>query len=163
MKRIYLFLGAVLLSSASLFTACKSDNNNVDLPPTVNFVTGANYISSNDTLTVNTQFQVKILAVANVTSGSKIQSLKLTRVFNLQSSDTTYSGFNDATLSLIITFPGIPEPGQENIEFKVTDKDGQSATINLTIAWTAVVGRPDWQFRDEGADGEININVKVEK
>lgn len=157
MKRIFLFLGAIMLTSAALLTSCTSDNT-VDTPPTVNFVAGAGFISEDATLTVNTPFQVKILAEANATSQSKIESLKVTRVFDLQSSDTTYGGFNDATLSLTISFPGVPQTGVESIEFKVTDKDGFSSTISLQITWETAAGGPidTWEMRILGSWNNVD-------
>jgi hypothetical protein len=157
MKRIFLFLGAIILTSVALLTSCTSDNT-VDTPPTVNFVAGAGFISDDATLTVSTPFQIKILAEANATSQSKIESLKVTRVFDLQSSDTTYGGFNDVTLSLTISFPGVPQPGVESIEFKVTDKDGFSSTISLQITWETAAGGPidTWEMRILGSWNNVD-------
>jgi hypothetical protein len=157
MKKVFLFLGAIMLTSGALFTSCTTDNT-VDTPPTVSFVAGAGFISDDATLTVNTPFEVKILAEANVTSGSKISSLKVTRVFGLQSSDTTYSGFNDATLTMTISFPGVSQTGDENIEFKVTDKDGFSSTISLLITWESAAGDPidTWEMRILGSWNNVD-------
>jgi hypothetical protein len=152
MKKVFLFLGAIMISGVTLLTSC-TEENPADTPPTVSFVAGAGFISDDATLTVNTPFEVKILAEANATSGSKISSLKVTRVFGLQSSDTTYSGFNDATLTMTISFPGVSQTGDENIEFKVTDKDGFSSTISLLITWETAAGGPidTWEMRILGS------------
>ena len=63
MKRLFLFLAAIMLASMSLLTSCTEDNP-VDTPPTISFVTGAGFISGDATLTVSTPFTIKILAEA---------------------------------------------------------------------------------------------------
>jgi hypothetical protein len=133
MKKIFLFLGAILISSATLLTSCTTDNSNPGaLPPTIGFVAGPNFISNDATIITGTQFTIKVLAEANVTSATKLQSLKITRVFNLNSWDTTLT-FNESTYTLEANFVAQTQAGVEKIEFKVTDKDGESATISLQI------------------------------
>jgi len=131
MKRVFLFLGAIMISSVTLLTSCTEDDP-VDTPPTISFVAGANYISGDATLTVNTPFIIKILAEENVTSGSNLKSLKITRVFNLQTWDTTLT-FNESTYTLEASFIAQSEPGVERIEFIVTDNDGQTDMADLQI------------------------------
>lgn len=132
MKRSLLFALGVLLSSVLFFTACTDDEEPLDQPPTIEFVAGGSFVSSNTTLTVNTPFTVKVLAEANVTSASKIQSLKISRVFNLQTWDTTLT-YNDASFSLEVTFTSMATAGLERITFEITDKAGQKASKFLDI------------------------------
>jgi hypothetical protein len=137
MKKYLLFFGAIVLFSATLLiSSCTTDNTTTDLPPTIEFVAGAGYISGNATLTVDSQFSIKVLAQSNVTSGTKLESMKITRVFNLSSWDTTLT-FSETTYTLISSFFARSTEGVEKIEFKVTDKDGQSATISLQITTQA--------------------------
>jgi hypothetical protein len=134
MKKAIFFLGAFILASVTLFTSCSDEENPVDYPPTIILVAGANYISDDATVTVDTTFTIKILAEANA-SGAKLQSLKVTRVFNLQSYDTTYSvpsGSQDI-FSPEITFTAMPDEGEERIEFKIIAKDGLTAIVDLII------------------------------
>jgi hypothetical protein len=140
MKRILMFLGAIMLSSMMLFTACTDDSDPVDLPPSISFVAGTGFISDDETVTVNTPFVVKILAQANATSGAKIQSISITRIFNNQTVGDTSFLFNDATVTFEITFMSYPEAGVENIEFEATDKDGQKDKITLQITTQATAG-----------------------
>ena len=135
-----MFLGAIMLSSMMLFTACTDDSDPVDLPPSISFVAGAGFISDDETVTVNTPFVVKILAQANATSGAKIQSISITRIFNNQTVGDTSFLFNDATVTFEITFMSYPEAGVENIEFEATDKDGQKDKITLQITTQATAG-----------------------
>jgi hypothetical protein len=133
MKKYLLFFGAIVLFSATLFiSSCTSDNTTADLPPTIEFVAGSGYISGDATLTVDSPFSVKVLAESNVTSGTKLESMKITRIFNLSTWDTTLT-FSETTYTLISSFIARSTAGVEKIEFKVTDKDGQSATTSLQI------------------------------
>jgi hypothetical protein len=134
MKKYLLFFGAIVLFSATLFiSSCTTDNTTVDLPPSISFVAGTGYVSGNTTVVVSTPFVVKILAEANVTSGSKIASVKITRIINNQTVGDTTFPFNDATVTFEVTFMSYSLADIENIEFKATDKDGQSKTISLQI------------------------------
>jgi hypothetical protein len=153
MKRYLLFFGAIMLFSATLLTSCTSDNNPVDLPPSISFVAGSGYVSGNTTVTVSTPFVVKILAEANATSGTKIESVQITRIISNQIvGDTTFS-FNDATVTFEVTFMSYSQVGFENIEFKATDKDGQSKTISLQITTEEPAGDPidSWTERIMGS------------
>ena len=166
MKRVFLFLTAILLTSVTLFTSCTEDTTE-SLPPSIEFVAGAGYISDDATLTVNTAFTIKILAEENVTSGSKLKSLKITRVFNLQTWDTTLT-FSESTYTLEAGFVAQATEGDERIEFKVTDNDGETAMIDLQIttqeagstidSWTErILG--SWNNPTGSSFASINGNV----
>lgn len=159
MKRIFLFLGAIMLVSVTMFTSCTEDTEPADLPPSISFVTGANYISDDATMTADTTFKVKILAESNTTSNTKLASLKITRVFGLNSQDTTYNDPNgESTFTAEITFTAVQVEGVERIEFKVTDKDGQSATIDLQITTVLPAGDIDyWSQRILGSWNNLDI------
>jgi hypothetical protein len=132
MKRIILFLSAILISSVTLFTSCTEDTTTPDLPPSISFVAGANYISADATIDISTNFTVKILVEPNVTSGKVVESLKVTGTFNnTLVRDTTFA-LNNAT-TMEITFVAASTVGEENLEFTAIDKDNQSAKISLKI------------------------------
>jgi len=132
MKKTLIFTLSLLISSALFFSSCNDDDEPLNQPPTISFVSGANFISGDATLKVNESFTVKILAEANTASGSKIQTLKISRVFNLQSWDTTLT-YNDATFTLEATFKAASQTGIERYTFEITDKAGQKASIYLDI------------------------------
>ncbi len=135
-----MFLGVIMLSSMMLLTSCTDETDPVDLPPSISFVAGSGFISANSTVTVNTPFVVKILAQANATSGAKIESISVTRIFNNQVVGDTSFLFNDATVTFELTFMSSPEAGLENIEFEAKDKDGQKDKISLQITTQATAG-----------------------
>ncbi|MBW6458996.1 MAG: hypothetical protein K0B08_00335 [Bacteroidales bacterium] len=132
MKKTLLFALSLLISSVLFLSSCTDDDEPLNQPPTISFVAGANFISSNATVKVNQPFIVKILAEANTASGSKIQSLKISRVFNMQAWDTTFA-YNDATFTLEVTFTANSQVGVERITFEITDKAGQKASKFLDI------------------------------
>ena len=132
MKKTLIFALSLLVSSALFFSSCTDDDDPLNQPPTISFISGANFISGDATLKVNQEFTVKILAEANTESGSKIQTLKISRVFNLQAWDTTFS-YNDATFSFEAIFTANSQTGVERITFEITDKSGQKASIYLDI------------------------------
>lgn len=134
MKKYLLIFGAIVLFSATLLiSSCTSDTTTPVEPPSISFVTGTGLISGNATVNVSTPFVVKILAEANVTSGSKIASVGIRRIINNQTVGDTVFTFNDATVTFEVTFMSYSQAGVENIEFKATDKDGQTASISLQI------------------------------
>jgi hypothetical protein len=135
MKRTLLFLGALMMMSVTLFVSCSEDTTTTDLPPSISFVAGAGYIATDATVTVNSPFVVKVLTEQNATSGAKLQSLNVTRIFNNQTvGDTTFAiNSNDASVTQDVNFISYPQAGVENIEFEVVDKDGQKAKKILKI------------------------------
>jgi len=168
MKRVFLFLTAILFTTVTLFTSCTGDTTTDDNPPTIEFVAGSGFISDDATLTVGTEFSIKILAEENVTSGANLKSLKITRVFNLSTWDTTLT-FNESTYTLEAAFTAQATAGVERIEFKVTDDDGLTATVDLQItteeasggaidSWTEkILG--SWNNTTGSSFASINGNV----
>jgi hypothetical protein len=132
MKKIIVFLSAILITSVTLFTSCTEDNTNPDLPPSISFVAGAAYISADATVDISTNFTVKVLVEPNATSGKVVESLKVTGTFNNQLVRDTTFALNNAT-TMEITFTASSTIGEENLEFTAIDKDNQSAKISLKI------------------------------
>jgi hypothetical protein len=141
MKRIIVFLSAILITSITLFTSCTEDTTNPDLPPSISFVAGANYISADATVDISTNFTVKVLVEPNATSGKVVESLKVTGTFNNQLVRDTTFALNNAT-TMEITFTAASTIGEENLEFTAIDKDNQSAKISLKITTVEPAGNP---------------------
>jgi len=171
MKRVFFVLIAFVLTSVTLFTSCTDDTTDpVDLPPTINFVAGSGYISADATVALNSPFVVKVSMQQNATSGAKLQSLNVTRIFANQTiGDTTFDiSTNDASVTMEITFISVNEVGQENIEFEVVDKDNQKEQISLKITTQATAGPIDswtekilgsWSNPTGSSFASINGNV----
>ncbi len=120
------FTGIVLMSS------CKKDDENIG-SPTINFIGGAEYIDQDAILPEYTFFKVGIAASANVESGNKLTTLRLTRTMdNVTYVDTTFT-VNDDQFNADFTF-NVQQAGKtESIAFVITDKADQTARISLNI------------------------------
>jgi hypothetical protein len=133
MKKLMIIAGVMLFSTSLFFSSCTDDDEPKPVqPPSISFLTGADFISSDATVTVSSQFKVKVYVEENADSKSNLKSLEITRVFNLNSWDTTYN-LSGASGSVEITFSAQPTAGLENITFEVMDNAGQKASISLKI------------------------------
>lgn len=139
MKKIFYLLVAIVMAGTLFFTACTEEGD--DQPPTIYFLTGTGFISSDATVEINSTFTVKVFAEENLISKSNISSIKVTRVFNLNSWDTTYN-YNDPSVTLEREFTAQATTGQESIKFEVTDNNGEKASISITITTEAATGGP---------------------
>jgi len=125
----------LVMASISFFTSCTTEEE--DLSPTIKFVTGSGYVSSDATLSAGEVFTVNISATANSTSGAKLTNLKVVR--NLGGNAVTYvdqdvdqssfTGEMSAYAAFIV--------GTEKWTFTVTDANGETAEIVLNITTTA--------------------------
>jgi hypothetical protein len=140
MRKLMLIMGTALLSGLLFFSACTTEEDQ-DQPPSINFLAGDDYISSDATVTVNSLFMVKVYAEENAESKSNIRTLKVTRVFNLNSWDTTFS-FNDPNITVELSFYAQPNEGVESIKFEVADNAGETASIELRITTEPGAGGP---------------------
>jgi hypothetical protein len=139
MKKTLFFASLMLLSTALFFTAC-TEEENPDLPPGISFVPGEGLLTSDATVIVNDTFKIKVLCEPNTTSGSIIKTLKVTRISNNQIiGENTFNADNSPYI-ITISFEAMSEPGLERIEFTTSDKDGQSATIDIEITTEAASG-----------------------
>jgi hypothetical protein len=142
MKKLLLIAGIALFSTTFFFSSCTDDEEpQPSQPPSINFLTGSDLISSDATVTVNGTFKIKVYAEENADSKSNLRSLEITRVFNLNSWDTTFT-YNDPNLTAEINFTAQPVAGVENITFEVTDNDGQKASISVKITTEEATGGP---------------------
>jgi hypothetical protein len=141
MKKMHYLLGVVLISSISFLNSCSksSDETPVDQTPSINFVGGSGFVSSDVTLTVNESFKVGITAFSNTNSAAKLTLFTITRVFNNtpSSQDTTIS---TTSFNINVLAHANSQVGQEKWLFKITDKNGYSKEISFTITTTAASG-----------------------
>ena len=81
-KGIALFV--LLAGTINLFTACSDDEEEepLDKTPTINFIGGGDYTSSDVTVPAGTVVKVGITATANTNSNAKLVKFKVTRTFN---------------------------------------------------------------------------------
>ena len=139
MKRLILLGGLAFVSTLFIISSCKKEEKK-NLPPTINFVQGLNYVSSDTTIGVSTVFIVSVYAEANAESKSNIRTLKVTREFGTNSADTTFN-FDNSSITANITFNAQSIVGVETITFDVTDNDGQKASASLQITTVITAGK----------------------
>jgi hypothetical protein len=139
MKKIRYFFFIALASGLALLNSCSDDETvtPVDETPTINFVGGAGYISSNATLKVNETFKVGINAFSNATTGANLVKFTITRIFNNipATQDTT---INTDQLNIEVHATANSQVGSETWYFKVTDKNNKTKEISFTITTEAV-------------------------
>jgi hypothetical protein len=138
MKKIIYLAGIAVISGIMFLSSCTTDDN-TDLTPTINFLVEQGYIYQDATVPVNSTFKIKVIATQNASSGSNIDYITVTRIFNLNSDDTTFS-VNKSTITLEITFTAQSTVGEEKIEFRAVANDGQSKKISLIITTEPVSG-----------------------
>jgi hypothetical protein len=140
MRKIQLLASLLLITGIGLFTSCKKDSTE-DLTPTINFIGGGDYISSDVTLDTGEEFLVGITALSNTSSGTKLASLKVVRTFNntpetvfenttINASTYTWSDYVNANTSA----------GTERWTFTITDKDGETSEVSFNITTVATAG-----------------------
>ena len=120
-------------------TSCNKDEED-PTAPTINFITGANYVSNDTILTVSSLFTVGI--TASSTTDKNLASVKLTRTFEIIGNvDEIYNfSLNSTSFSFDTTLATHPNEGSENFICTVTDDNGLSSSVNFTI--TTVAGDP---------------------
>jgi hypothetical protein len=129
-KLIYVF-GIIVLACLMLCMSCKKEETQ-SLPPSITFQSGADLISDDTTVSVSSAFRIGIHAEENPESKSNIRTLKIIRVFNLNTWDTSYN-YNDPQVAATFTFYARTTAGKENIRFEVLDNAGDKASIGLFI------------------------------
>ena len=139
MKKTHFLTVLMLLSITLFFTSC-SEEENPDLPPSISFVAGAGLLTNDATVTVSDTFKIKVLCEPNATSGSIIKTLRVTRISNNQVIGENTFNADISPYSITISFEALSEPATETIEFTTTDKDGQSASIDIQITTEPATG-----------------------
>jgi hypothetical protein len=138
---IFLFL-SIMIAGMSFMTSCSSDDTTEpqNVQPTINFIGGTGYISSNATVPAGSTIKMGVNAFANATSGAKLVRLLITRVFNNFPYIVLDSVINVSSFSLSVNSEARSEIGQETWFFRITDKDNQAKEINLTITTESTAG-----------------------
>ena len=129
-KLLFLFISMVFGASV-LLTGC-TDPEPEEVMPTISFQVGADYISSNATVEVNSVVKIGIDADANENSGALLTKLNVQRAFGSQTSSfDTIISVNTFSIDFLLT--AFPEAGSETVTFTITDAEGETASINLIL------------------------------
>lgn len=140
MRKINLFAILILVSGIGFLASCSKDST-TDVTPTINFIGGAGYTSTDVTLDAGELFRVGVNAAANATSGKNLVKFKVVRTFDNTPTtelDTTINTDNFSWNSYFSANTGV---GSETWTFTVTDKDGQTNELSLKITTVATAGQ----------------------
>ncbi len=139
MKQIRYMIAAVLLSGIVVLGSCtkKSDPEPVDQAPSITFVPGTGFVSSDVTLKINSPFKVRISAASNSTSRSPLKKFTITWVHNSDRITVLDTVINMNTLNTDVSAQAYSQAGQERWYFKVTDQQNYSSEIGFAITTTA--------------------------
>jgi hypothetical protein len=129
----------MLAALSTVFTSCNKDEVTDPQIPSIKFVGGSDYTSTDISYPTNTPFKVGITANANATSGSKLVKMLVTRTFNNVPTTVLDSTINVANFYFEDVFYTSPIVGNERWAFKVTDAAGESNEISFNITTTEVV------------------------
>jgi 5-hydroxyisourate hydrolase-like protein (transthyretin family) len=128
-----------------------------DLKPTINFKSGAAYISADATLNVDEEFLIGITASSNTVSGKNLANLKVTRTYNNAIWFVWDTTLNTAYFGCDFSFLALNVAGNETIAFKVTDTDGETQEIALNITTEETGGQINY-FVQKILGAQQNIN-----
>lgn len=131
------FLLIALMAVSLVMTSCSKDDETLG-PPTLDFKGGAEFISADANIPVNTNFKVGIAATANAETNKKLSTLRLTRTIdNVTFVDTTYD-INETVFNADFTFNAQAAGKVEAILFTLTDKNDKVASKSLNITYEAL-------------------------
>lgn len=138
MRKNFFFLLLVFAVASTVLVSCNKDENTDPQVPSINFVGGSGYVSTDGTYPVNTLLKVGINAAANTTSGSKLTKLVVTRTFNNVPTTVLDSTISVSNFNIEANFYTASVAGTERFAVKVTDADGESNEISFNITTTPV-------------------------
>ena len=123
---LFLIIAGVGLSS------CKKDDDIVNPEPTLSFIGGAGYTSSDVTITTDEQIKVGFNAAFNQETNEKLKNFKLTITANNVPQVLIDSTLNNEVFNTTINI-SFPEPTTARLEGVVTDDAGRTASVSFNI------------------------------
>lgn len=132
--KINRILVVLLMIAGVSLSSCKKDDDIVNPEPTLNFIGGEGYTSTDVTINAGEQIKVGFNASANNETNEKLTNFKLTRTANNQSQTLFDSTFNEETFTTTI-FIDFPESVTARLEGTITDKAGRTTSVafNVTV------------------------------
>ena len=135
MKKLSYLLGLFLVTGM-LFSSCSKDEDEepVDLTPSINFMGGEGFNSTDVTITSGDVVTIGVNAQSNTTSGKKLTNFKLIFTSNNEDEVKQDSTFNKSLFTGIYPYILTGE-GVVRIKAIITDKDNKKKEIafNVTI------------------------------
>jgi len=133
MKKISYLILSIILVGATFFMSCNKSSSKSVTGPTIHFITGAGYISSDQTVQITTP----LLFGINATAGDgKLNRLIAKRTFQGKTSTAKDSSFSAASFTYDFHTVAMGSPGNETWVFTIFDTNGGSSAVTLTITTT---------------------------
>jgi len=130
-KNSSLFAIIILIAGALSISSCKKDST-ADNTPSINFVGGNGFISTDTQVDSGSVIMVGINAAANANTGTKLVDCKVTLTVNNITKQIKDSTINISNFSY--EFVGtVNWKGAGRLVISVTDKDGESNEVAVNI------------------------------
>jgi len=137
MKKSNYFFAIVLMASVVFLTSCETDPTAT--PPTLLFNASPGFTTGDVSVPVNSVLQIGIIASA---TSSNLSHFSITQTANSQTTTLLDSTISAAQFSQNFTITSAPVAGSVTLTFTVSQSDGESAALSITITTTAPVAGP---------------------
>lgn len=150
MRKLSYLMIAVILAGFAVMTSCNDDDDDVnpDLPPSLFFDEGTDYIHENTAVDTNQTLIFGIRASKNQTSNAKLTNVKVERVFNNQPAVAFDTNINVDVFNIDLISNARDTEGDERWIFTVTDKDGEKVQKDIVVT-TEFQVIPIYQYSDK--------------
>jgi hypothetical protein len=135
MKRISYLLSIVLVASIVFLPSCQKDP--VTSAPTILFNATPGFTTTDVSVTAGSV--IKIGIIANGTS-SNLSRITISQLVGAQSTTLHDSTFSSAQFSQNFTIATASVAGSVKLTFKISQEDGETAELSLTITTTVATG-----------------------
>lgn len=137
MKKFNYLIAVFLMASGLFITSCETDP--ATTPPTILFNASPGYTTGDVSVSAGSVLQIGI--IANGTSAN-LSRFKITQTANSQTSTLLDSTISAAQFSQNFTITAAPVAGVVKLTFSVSQSDGESTELSITITTTAPVAGP---------------------
>ncbi|NVO21613.1 MAG: hypothetical protein HXX13_18070 [Bacteroidetes bacterium] len=131
MKKTHLIIVTLIFAGFTFLTSCTKDKT----PPTINFKGGSAYTSSDVTVDAGSTLKFGITAT---NGSSKLERFKIVATSNNTPITVVDTTFSSDSFNQDYSFE-FPDAGESRLTFTITDKDGQTADLNLTVTTEAPI------------------------
>lgn len=158
MKKIAFLMSGLMMAGLMFFSACSDDTTTPgDVNPSMSFVGGAGYVSTDATLPIGSVFTVGINAFSSTETNAKLSKFTATRVFDNKPFVLLDSNINIDQFTIDININANAQAGTENFIFNITDKDGNSRELSFVITTVETAGEINtFSMKIMGAQGNSN-------
>ncbi|MBU0486976.1 MAG: hypothetical protein KKA07_01000 [Bacteroidetes bacterium] len=103
-------------------------------PITLLWLSDSNLVTGTASIPVGTPYQTGIHAIADLAGGNYLTNLKITSLFQGNTTTLLDSALNDTQFDYLRSFTAKNQDGLEKIVFTVRDNEGRLASLNLFIS-----------------------------